>query len=190
MNSQAVCLLSQAIMKEEAFLEISPVNVGLKPLDQTQRGKGNNNLDIHSVVPSVTPPIYIYNQPVPTSSTPSAIIPAVPIQNGDRNQSDLATILQFVGLIYIAAIQKNNATSVNIISKFTSALVKRFSHALTDVANYISSLSLTEISPFFTISHSHILSNIQSHSVSSLSIQACVKEPLTSTHNTNIKVIF
>lgn len=92
-GSRAVCLWSRAIMKKEVSLETSPVNVVLRPLDQIRRGKGNNNSDAHSVVFFSAPPIHIYNQPAPTPSTPLAIVSAIPIQNGDNNQSDLAIIL-------------------------------------------------------------------------------------------------
>ena len=39
------------------------------------------------------------------------------------------------------AIQKNNAQSADILLQFTNVLAKSFSNTLTDVANYLSSLS-------------------------------------------------
>lgn len=66
--------------------------------------------------------------------------------SSNGNQSDLATILQFVGPICAAAIQKNNAQLADILSQFTNALAKPFPHALTDVANYVSSLSSNSLS--------------------------------------------
>lgn len=47
-DSRAVCLWSQAIMKKEASLEILPVHVVLRYLDQTWRGKTNNNQDVYA----------------------------------------------------------------------------------------------------------------------------------------------
>lgn len=63
-------------MKKEAFLEILPVNMVLRLLNQTCCGKGNNNQELYSTsaISSFTPPIYIYNSPTPTFSTSSTIL--------------------------------------------------------------------------------------------------------------------
>lgn len=39
------------------------------------------------------------------------------------------------------AIQKNNVQSADILLQFTNVLAKSFSNTLTDIANYLSSLS-------------------------------------------------
>lgn len=183
MGSRAICLWSRAITKKEASLETPPVNVVLRPLGQTRRRKGNNDQEVHSTsaVPSSAPPIHIYNQPAPTTSTPSTIVPAASTQSGDQNPSELATILQFVGPICAAAIQKNNAPSADIVSQFTNALAKPFPHALTDVANYMSSLSsngiaLPSMSHTPSFETNHMLSTNQLNPVSTTSIRR--KEPL------------
>lgn len=55
-------------------------------------------------------------------------------------------------------LQKNNAPSADILLQFTSALAKPFPHALTDVANYVSSLFSTGAS-VPSLSHTLSLSN-------------------------------
>lgn len=108
-DSRAIRLWSRAIMRKEATLESPPVNVVLRPLDQTRRAKGNTSQESDSTTPSTSvPPIHIYNQPAPTP-TPLSTAPSIPTFSSSGNQSDSATILQFVGPICAAAIQKNNA---------------------------------------------------------------------------------
>ena len=79
-DSRAIRLWSRAIMRKEATLECPPVNVVLRPLDQTRRTKGNVNQNSNSTAtPSSSisaPPIHIYNQPAPTPSV--STIPTVP----------------------------------------------------------------------------------------------------------------
>lgn len=74
------------------------------------------------------------------------------LQFENKNQLDLGTILQFIGLICIATIQKNNVFLANIILQFISVLAKFFLYTLTNIANYVSSLLLNKIR-FSFISH-------------------------------------
>lgn len=97
------------------------------------------------MTPIMAPPIHIYNQLAPTT-TVSSKIPPIPAFSSSGNQLDLATILQFVGPICAAAMQKLNAQSADILSQSTNALAKPFPHALTDVANHVSSLSPNPLS--------------------------------------------
>ena len=52
-DSRAIRLWSRAIMRKEATLESPPMNVVLRPLDQTRRAKGNTSQESDSTTPSV-----------------------------------------------------------------------------------------------------------------------------------------
>lgn len=68
-----------------------------------------------------------------------------------------------MGPIYAVTIQKNSGPSVDIVLQFINALAKLFSYTLTDVANYVSSLSSTGI----TVSlMSHMPSSKTNHMLS------------------------
>lgn len=88
-----------------------------------------------------------------------------------------------MGPICAAVIQKNNAQPADIWSQFTNALAKPFPHALTDVANYISSLPPNPLSGITTIP----TTSTQVHQKSVVSSQ--VNIPSTPTRSTPAKNI-